>query len=569
MNTRPMPAIEPAPVVRGEGENTVRLDTKLAQPGSPRLREVSLTPLDAGIGVASVSNIPEPLERSREAGDRGDISSTLPTSGETPEGTGGTPVLPSPRHRPLPALLLAAGAVLSFHVAYLTHWGAVAMPMFFAFLVAGTRLDTLRRVFNYGVGIGLLCYAPHLGFFWNVFVGPASGTVERIAGITGVGALWMVLPIWLAIFLMLAAFVRRRSPAWAAVLLIPTVWMGIEYFRSELYVLKFSWLNVGYALPPGINQAGMFTAGFAACLLGTAVALLWWRSWKQGLALGLALMGLVLLLGPALMRASTKGSGGFEMAGIQLEFPSENTVLSVLNQLAPQLPETQLFILPEYTFDGPVPERVRDWCRENGKWLVAGGKDPLGTTNYYNTAFVVSTNGEIVFRQVKSVPIQFFRDGLPAPEQRVWESPWGRIGIAICYDLSYTRVTDELIRQGAQLILCPTMDVETWGRYQHELHTRVAPVRAAEYGVPIFRVASSGITQAVDRRGHVMGTLPFPGQGEVLGKRFTLRPGPARLPVDRWLAPVAVGVTALIAAAALFLRLRDLKFFQRRKSPPA
>ncbi len=31
--------------------------------------------------------------------------------------------------------------------------------------------------------------------------------------------------------------------------LIPIIWTGLEYFRSELYYLKFSWLNIGYALP--------------------------------------------------------------------------------------------------------------------------------------------------------------------------------------------------------------------------------------------------------------------------------------------------------------------------------
>ena len=88
-----------------------------------------------------------------------------------------------------------------------------------------------------------------------------------------------------------------------------------------------------------------------------------------------------------------------------------------------------------------------------------------------------------------------FKDGLPAPEQKVWDSPWGKIGICICYDLSYTRVTDALVRQGAQMLIVPTMDVETWGQHQHELHARIAPVRAAEYGILIFRVASSGISQ--------------------------------------------------------------------------
>lgn len=510
MNNPPPTSIEPAPAGRGEGENTVRSEPARSLAGSSRLREVSLSSPDA-----------------------------------------------APPHRPLPALLLALGAVLSFHAAYLTRWGVVAMLLFFCFLVALTRLDSARRAFNYGVGIGLLGYAPHLSFFWNVFVGPASNTVERIAGIAGVCALWMVLPIWLGVFLMLAAFVRRHISGWAALLLIPTLWMGVEYFRSELYPLKFSWLNVGYALPPALNQAGMYGAGFLCCLLGTMVAFAWRQSWKRGLALG----GIFVVQGglaiPSFLAAGTRGQEGLKLAGIQLEFPSESVVLDALQRTAAQAPDAPLIVLPEYTFDGPIPDRVRAWCREQGKWLVAGGKDPLGTTNYYNTAFVVSTNGEVVFRQVKSVPIQFFRDGLPAPEQRVWESPWGRIGIAICYDLSYTRVTDELIRQGAQLIICPTMDVAAWGRYQHELHSRVAPVRAAEYGVPIFRVASSGISQVVDRRGHVRASAPFPGQGEGVRGGFSLAGTAGSLPPDRYLAPVAVGVTILVALYALFLRLRN------------
>src|SRR5262249_25552821 len=152
----------------------------------------------------------------------------------------------------------------------------------------------------------------------------------------------------------------------------------------------------------------------------------------------------------------------------------------------------------------------------------------------------------IVFRQVKSVPIQFFKDGLPAPEQKVWESPWGKIGICICYDLSYTRVTDRLIDLGAQLLIIPTMDVVDCGKRQHELHALVAPVRAAEYGVPICRLASSGISQAVNRRGSVVARAAFPGEHETL--YATLFPSErGTIPMDRWLARISVAITAIAA----------------------
>ena len=105
-------------------------------------------------------------------------------------------------------------------------------------------------------------------------------------------------------------------------------------------------------------------------------------------------------------------------------------------------------------------------------------------------------------------------------------------------------MTDELVRQGAQMLIVPTMDVADWGRHQHELHARVAPVRAAEYRIPIFRVASSGISQGVNQRGAVQSQAPFPGEGEMLFFGVNLSSGRrGSLPLDRWLAPFCVVVT--------------------------
>jgi apolipoprotein N-acyltransferase len=204
-----------------------------------------------------------------------------------------------------------------------------------------------------------------------------------------------------------------------------------------------------------------------------------------------------------------------------------------------------LVVLSEYTLDGPVPDRLKQWCRQAKRYLVVGGKEPSpGGADFYNTAYVVAPNGQVVFRQAKAVPIQFFKDGLPAAEQRVWDSPWGRLGICVCYDLSYTRVTDRLVRQGAQGLVVPTMDAAGWGEAEHRLHARVAPVRAAEYRVPIFRLASSGISQCVDAGGRVTASAPFPGEQAIVAGELALSAA-GRMPPDRWLAPVCVVVTGL------------------------
>jgi apolipoprotein N-acyltransferase len=250
-------------------------------------------------------------------------------------------------------------------------------------------------------------------------------------------------------------------------------------------------------------------------------------------------------------KPAVAGTGSLTVAGIQLEFPSEIQVISALDKLKEKVPEANLLILSEYTLNGPVPETIKAWCRARRQHLVIGGKDPAPGANFYDTAFVVGPEGEIVFKQVKSVPIQFFKDGLPANEQKIWASPWGQIGFCVCYDLSYRRVTDRLISLGAQAIVVPTMDVIDWGKREHELHARVGLIRAAEYGVPVLRVASSGVSQLIDRSGKEMATAGFPGQGEILNGKMVLA-GHGSLPVDRWLGPFSVGVTILALAWIVF-----------------
>lgn len=455
-------------------------------------------------------------------------------------------------------LIHGAAAVLAFHLAYSSPRLSGLMVAYLFCLIQMARAETWRRAFYPALAVGLLTFGPQLRFFWTIF-GP------------GAVVLWLILACWIGLFVALSRLcLTRWKPAWA-LWLIPFLWTGLEYFRSELYPLRFSWLNVAYAfsdhfwLLPLTGWLGMYGAGFLAALLATALS---WLPLRRASLAGLGLIALVALTPNWQARRSTPTDGqdrGIPVAGVQLESPTDDEVIAALNQVVKTSPDAELLVLSEYTFQDVVPERVKHWCREYRRYLIVGGKDPAVGGKFYNTAFVVGPEGEIVFRQVKSVPIQFFKDGLPAPEQNVWESPWGKIGICVCYDLSYTRVADRLIRLGAQALVVPTMDVADWGRWQHELHARVAPIRAAEYGVPIFRVASSGISQLVDGSGRVIAMAGFPGEREILsGWLPSGRQG--SVPVDRWLAPIATGVTAVVTTWMLLghglARLRE-----RRTTP--
>ncbi len=451
------------------------------------------------------------------------------------------------------SFLWLALAVACFHAAYTSIKFPAAGLLIFGYAYGLVRLanqPTVRRAFYFGLAAGFLCAAPQLFFFWRIF---------RLAAIP----LWIVFAFWIGLFAAIVCGCIRRWGKNKAAWLIPVVWTGIEYFRSELYYFKFSWLNVGYAFHDGLTfiSYGMYGAGFFV-FAGAAIVYRLPRM-KRAARRWFFVVLIVVVLGALLIQINTGLRISYaepvsmpSLAGVQMEFPPPGVLFKALNKALNKNPDAQIFVLSEYTLDGPVPDSLKNWCRDHARYLVVGGEDPAGTNNYYDTAFVVGTNGDIVFKQAKSVPVQCFKDGLPAEKQEVWNSPWGKIGTCICYDLSYTRVTDELVRQGAQLLIVPTMDVEDWGRHQHELHSRVAPVRAAEYGVPIFRVASSGISQAVTGTGDVVAQTKIPGNGEIFSAQLRL-PRQGFLPLDRYLAPLCVAVTGIVMAMLLFLTWRE------------
>lgn len=448
-------------------------------------------------------------------------------------------------------MLLAIIAVASFHLAYSFAACSVLMAVFLYCLFELSRVKSARVAFYCGLIIGLFAYGPQLYFFWNIF---------NFAAV----ALWAVLAFWLGLFLLLAQLCRKHFDSPSAALLIPFLWTGLEYFRSELYYLKFSWMNVGYSFAGNVPLAllkypGMYGIGFLL-MLTIALSSLAPARRRPLLQLGLlTLLAITINLPRKNNSPVASNQKNIHVAGVQLEFPTEQEAIFHLNQLIKKHPETDLLVLSEYTFNGPLPESIKIWCKAQQRYLIIGAKDPVSESHFNDTAFVVGPSGEVVFKQGKSVPIQFFKDGLPAKEQTLWHSPWGMIGICICYDLSYTRVTDQLVRLGAQAIIVPTMDLVDWGEHQHKLHTRVAPIRSAEYDLPIFRLASSGISQSVCRDGRVEATAPCPGQGTFLAGSLDMsRIG--RLPLDRVIAPASVGITIIAIAGlgfAYFRRARN------------
>ncbi|RYD35494.1 MAG: hypothetical protein EOP86_08325 [Verrucomicrobiaceae bacterium] len=452
----------------------------------------------------------------------------------------------------MPALMLAAALFYqaALHSGPAAPWLAALSA---AALCALTKAKTARRAFYGGTGAALLTFCVPLWFFTGIF------------GLPMAFALWMCLAVWTGMFCGTLHVLRRKWGAAAALAAAPVLWMGLEYCRSELWLLRFAWLTPGYALPAEhmgwlFQTLGVYGSGALLVLAGAAVAMLPKTAWR--VAAGLAVPALLL---PG-ARVSPPSGQSLRITGIQLEQVWQETILEKLDAALTRYPDTQLFVLPEYTFPTTVTAPFTEWCRRHGRWLIAGGFDfapglyvkrkDRTVRGYYNTAWVIGPEGTVVHRQAKAMPIQFFDDGMPAAIQRVWESPWGRIGICICYDMNYAMVGDPLAAQDMQLLVVPTMDAIHWGEAQHRLSAKLASTRAVEYGVPVVRVASSGVSLMLDAAGRTLAEGSVPGRGEIVSAVISLS-GHARRPWDRHAAAACSWAAGLLVTLALALSFVD------------
>ncbi|MCM8532305.1 MAG: carbon-nitrogen hydrolase family protein [Lentisphaeraceae bacterium] len=408
------------------------------------------------------------------------------------------------------------------------------LPFFYIGLFKISSAKNSRVSFYLGLLVGLTISAYHLRFFANIF---QSASI----------ALWLILAFWISLFCIVANLLQKRVSERSIVWCTPCLFFLIDVFMCEMYQLKFTWLNTGFFTYKNANNLLINITGiYGFSLLIFLLSLYALHSKKKKIYLPtLSLCLGVLNILPSQISIPTEGP---IVSGVQLEFPDDKDVLEGLEKTKEKHPQTDIFLLSEYTFLYEVPREVKEWCKSNKTYLVCGSKIFTDSTQkeFYNSATVVNPQGEIEFTQTKSVPIQFFSDGIAATKQELWYSPWGKFGLAICYDLSYAGVIDNLVKQGAEALLIPTMDVISWGAEQHYLHSKVAPVKAVEYNIPIFKVSSSGISQFVNSDGHILAKGTYPGQGDILSSRLPVSQS-ARRPVDRFLFwPILILLTLTI-----------------------
>lgn len=108
---------------------------------------------------------------------------------------------------------------------------------------------------------------------------------------------------------------------------------------------------------------------------------------------------------------------------------------------------------------GPLTDSLCQVAQHAGKWLVPGSMYEIEGDHIYNTAIVISPEGETVARYRKLFPWLPLEAGTEAGDQFcTFDIPGlGRFGLCICYDSWFPEVVRTLAWMGAEVILHPTM----------------------------------------------------------------------------------------------------------------
>ena len=107
---------------------------------------------------------------------------------------------------------------------------------------------------------------------------------------------------------------------------------------------------------------------------------------------------------------------------------------------------------------GPTVSAMRQKARQHKTYMVCPIFERIGP-RVYNSAILIDRKGEIVGRYHKMFPtIGEIEQGVtPGSKAPVFETDFGKVGFAICFDLNFRPVGDELGRRGVELILFCSM----------------------------------------------------------------------------------------------------------------
>ncbi len=177
--------------------------------------------------------------------------------------------------------------------------------------------------------------------------------------------------------------------------------------------------------------------------------------------------------------------------------------------------------------DGPIQSSLQRWAKANSIWIIAG-TIPIQSTDPkrpYGRTLVFNQKGECVAHYDK---IHLFdvnvddsqgsycesKGTCAGAKPTVCDTPWGKLGLAVCYDLRFPELFRYYAEQGVTLVALPAAFTAATGRAHWEVLLRARAIEnqcfvlaSAQGGEHENRRETWGQSMVVDPWGTIVGQL--------------------------------------------------------------
>ena len=177
--------------------------------------------------------------------------------------------------------------------------------------------------------------------------------------------------------------------------------------------------------------------------------------------------------------------------GVQLIATPENTFLMEENG------KNRVFYMQD---EHPAVKASAEMARKNKVWLLIGSVAVAGENKkFYNRSLLFNPQGEIVAQYDKihlfDVEVgdgQTYRESakiIAGDKAVIATTPWGKLGMTVCYDLRFPQLYRALAKAGAGIITVPAAFTQVTGEAHWHVLLRA---RAIETGCFIIASAQTG-----------------------------------------------------------------------------
>lgn len=394
-----------------------------------------------------------------------------------------------------------------------------------------------RRSFMSGFVAGVVAFTGLV--YWVVISMNTYGGLSPALSLLVLALLVLYLALYVGSFAWSVAFLQSKGVE--PYITVPLVWMILEYVRGFL-LSGFPWSFLAHSqhnFLTFIQIASVTGSYFISFLLASVSGIVAFVIKKRTVPWAFAAFTALLIIGAiafGVSRLQVSEKGDVTAAIVQGNMPQDvkwdadfkaYTINTYRDLSMKYGPGASLIVWPEtampFIFDhDPAKQSVSEIPAAVSSSLLFGTISRDNANRYYNSATAIASDGKLLgtYSKVHLVPFGEFTplreyfpflgnisvqigDFFSGESHRPIKTDVGSIGVLICFEGVFPGITNETVREGANVLVNITNDAwfgKSSAAYQH---LGFYVFRAIETDRWILRSANTGISAIIDPQGHI------------------------------------------------------------------